>query len=218
MHSSKDTTNVGLNTYETIRDDVIFGRLAPGEKLKLDALKARYDVSISTLREMLNRLSGEGFIVAQEQRGFFVASMSEADLREIAALRILIESHALESSLRNGDTEWEGRVVAAHHKLQRTERSIQAGDSSIKEAWKRYDWEFHQALIHSCGSKALLDVHGKIFDKYLRYQMQVTNIRGVETAQSHQELLDAALDRDTQRAQAVLRQHIESGVEHCLKG
>jgi len=217
MLSARETANVGLDTYETIRDDIIFGRLMPGEKLKLDALKARYKVSISTLREMLNRLSGEGFVVAQEQRGFSVSPMSEKNLREMADLRILVESHALEMSINNGDTEWEGRIVAAHHKLHLTERQIEAGDKSIKETWKRYDWEFHQTLIHACGSSALLDVHGAIFDKYLRYQMRVNDIRGVETVQSHQELLDAALARDVGLAKLALLHHIETGVEHCLK-
>jgi DNA-binding GntR family transcriptional regulator len=216
MHTVKESSNVGLTTYEAIRSDIIFGRLAPDEKLKLDTLKTRYEASISTLREMLNRLSSEGFVVAKEQRGFFVSSVSETDLREIADLRILVESHALEKSIRNGDTEWEGRIVAAHHKLQRMEQRMQAGDHSIRETWKRYDWEFHQTLIQSCGSIALLDIHGTIFDKYLRYQMRVLTFRGENAAQEHRELLDAALERNAAGAQEILRRHIKGGVEHSL--
>ncbi|MCP4089462.1 MAG: GntR family transcriptional regulator, partial [Gammaproteobacteria bacterium] len=156
-----------------MRSDIIFGRLVPNTKLKLDNMKASYNASISTLRETLNRLASEGFVVAEEQRGFFVAPVSAEDLREISDLRILLECTALRQSIKNGDTDWEGAVASAHHKLQRMEQKMLAGDESQKELWKRYDWEFHQSLILACGSRNLLEIHGTIYDKYLRYQMQI---------------------------------------------
>ncbi len=218
MQNTRERENIGTSTYAAIRKDIIFGRLAPDEKLKLEALKARYGTSVSTLREMLNRLSSEGFVIAREQRGFFVAPVSPANLREIADLRILVEGHALKLSIGNGDTEWEGQIVAAHHKLQSTERKMQEGDSSIKEIWKRYDWEFHQTLILACNSQALMDIHATVFDKYLRYQLRVLTFRGEIAANEHRQLLEASLDRDTRRALKILRQHIEGGVEHSLNG
>ena len=69
---AKHLHNVGTSTYAKIKRDIIFGELAPGIKLKLDALKNRYSASVSTLRETLNRLASEGFVRAEEQRGFFV--------------------------------------------------------------------------------------------------------------------------------------------------
>ena len=53
--------------------DIVFGRLPPGKKLKLDTLKADYGPSVSTLREILNRLSSERLVVAEGQKGFEVA-------------------------------------------------------------------------------------------------------------------------------------------------
>ncbi len=217
MQNSKESANVGISTYAAIRKDIIFGQLEPDEKLKLEALKARYGTSVSTLREMLNRLSSEGFVIAREQRGFFVAPVSADDMREIADLRILVEGHALELSIKNGDTEWEGQIVAAHHKLQRSEQIMLSGDESIRETWKRYDWEFHQTLIQACNSKNLMDVHATVFDKYLRYQLRVLTFRGEIAAREHRQLLESSLDRDTKTALEILRQHIEGGVEHSLQ-
>ena len=68
-------------------------------------------------------------------------------------MRLLLESHALALSFAAGDVEWEGRVVAAHHKLEATERLLLAGERDATAAWKRYDGEFHQALISACGSR-----------------------------------------------------------------
>ncbi|MGO7668283.1 GntR family transcriptional regulator, partial [Rhizobium ruizarguesonis] len=59
-----------------MRADIIFGRLAPGQKLKLESLKEYYETSISTLREVLNRLSSEGLVVAEGQKGFEVSPVS----------------------------------------------------------------------------------------------------------------------------------------------
>ncbi|MGY2938442.1 DNA-binding GntR family transcriptional regulator [Bradyrhizobium sp. GM6.1] len=147
--------SAGDSGYQRIRSDIIFGVLTPSGRLKLDAMKEDYGVSISTLREILNRLTSEGFVVAEGQRGFEVAPISIQNLRELAGLRILLEQHAMAESFRAGDVEWEGRVVSAHHKLAATERTVlKEGDDP--ELRKRYDGEFHQALISNCGSRELM--------------------------------------------------------------
>ncbi|RUM20555.1 GntR family transcriptional regulator [Rhizobium vallis] len=210
------TETVAESSYRRIRADIIFGRLAPAQKLKLESLKETYETSVSTLREILNRLSSEGLVVAEGQRGFEVSPVSATDLREIAALRLLLEIHALEQSFEHGDVEWEARLVSAHYKLSRMERVMASGDTSQAEDWKRYDWEFHQALISACGSKLLMEMHSVIFDKYLRYQMVALSYRGEIAAKEHQQLLDAALGRDQQMAKQVLTVHIKDGVEHAL--
>ena len=213
---NEPASTIGENAYRRIRSDIVFGRLAPGQKLKLERLRDTYGASISTLREILNRLSSESLVVAEGQRGFEVAPVSAENLREIAALRLLLEGHALEQSFAAGDMEWEGRVVAAHHKLATLERRMRAGDFSETELWKRYDWEFHQALISACGSVVLMETHAGVFDKYLRYQMIALSFRGDIAAEEHRIMHDAALERDAAKAREVLVRHVEGGVEHAL--
>ena len=73
MKAERDAGGVGVSsigdsTYRRIRADIIFGRLRPGQKLKLDTLRDSYEASVSTLREILSRLASEGFVVAEGQR------------------------------------------------------------------------------------------------------------------------------------------------------
>jgi DNA-binding GntR family transcriptional regulator len=206
----------GEKAYRRIRADIIFGRLAPGQKLKLDSLKEAYGVSVSTLREMLNRLTAEGLIVAENARGFEVAPVSAQNMKEVANLRQLLECHALQQSFAAGDMEWEGRVVSAHHKLSQMEKRMISGDRGDPELWKRYDWEFHHALISACGSKALLEAHSAVYDKYLRYQMVAVVFRGEIAAREHKQLLECALKRDAQTAQTILIKHIQDCVTFTL--
>ena len=217
IRSAAEHDSVGDKAYRQIRTDIVFGKLAPGQKLRLDAMRQQYGVSVSTLRELLSRLVAEGLVLAEGQRGFEVSPVSAANLREIAALRLLLEGHALERSFAAGDVEWEGRVVAAHHKLALMEKRMVKGQRNDTELWKRYDWEFHHALISACGSAALLELHAPIYDKYLRYQMVIGLYRGDIAADEHQRLLACALERDAATAREILTTHLEACVEYTVR-
>jgi DNA-binding GntR family transcriptional regulator len=213
---TQDYDSVSEKAYRRIRTDIIFGKLAPAEKLRLDRLREDYGASVGTLRELLSRLASEGLVLAEGQRGFEVAPVSAENLREIAALRLLLESHALAQSFQAGDMDWEGRVVSAYHKLSAIEKRLLTGDRADPETWKRYDWEFHHALISACGSNALLETHAPVYDKYLRYQMVAGIFRGEIAAREHQQLLECALGRDAKTARDVLVVHIEACVDFTL--
>ncbi|UFN47698.1 GntR family transcriptional regulator [Roseomonas sp. OT10] len=214
--SEPGETTIGEAAYRRIRTDIVFGRLAPGRKLGLDRMRATYGASVSTLRELLSRLASEGLIVAEGQRGFEVAPVSAEDFREVTSLRLLLESHAMAQSFAAGGLDWEGGVVAAHHKLAALEHRLLAGEQAEVETWKRYDWEFHRALIAACGSKLLLQAHAAMYDRYLRYQMVAVVFRGEEAAAEHRRLLDSALARDSAAGQAALAEHLEACVRHVL--
>ncbi|MGK7870063.1 GntR family transcriptional regulator [Falsiroseomonas sp. E2-1-a20] len=202
--------------YRLIRGDLLRGILAPGQKLRLEALRDRYGAGISTLREVLSRLTVEQFIVAEGQRGFEVAPLSAANLHEVASLRLLLETHALEQAFHAGDLEWEARVIAAHHRLAQMQDRLRAGDAAALDQWRRLDAQFHQALISACGSRTLMATHAATFDRYLRYQNIALGFRGDIAVREHQALLDAALRRDAAAARQVLAGHIGGGVDQAL--
>jgi DNA-binding GntR family transcriptional regulator len=211
-----EDTAVGDRLYSRIRGDVIFGRLAPGRRLTLDRMREEYGSSIGTLREVLSRLSADGFVTAEGARGFEVAAASVDNLREVAAMRLLLECQALRESFQAGDVEWEGRIVSAHHKLSIYEKKMNAGDRRESEAWKRYDAAFHSALISACGSTLLLEMHSAIYDKYLRYLVLADVYRGQVAVLEHRKLLNYGLARDWKSAQRTLVRHVEDCVEYIV--
>lgn len=209
-------TTIADRAYDRIRADIVFGRLRPGAKLRLDRLAEDYGASVSTLREILNRLTSEGLVIAEGQRGFQVTPVSSDGFQDVAAMRLLLETYAIPLSFASGDLEWESRMVAAHYKLAAMERRMIAGDRESTELWKRYDREFHQVLIGACGSQTLLDLYGGVFDQYLRYQMVAVVFRGKVAAAEHSALLDCALARDSARACDVLERHVNGCVAHTI--
>jgi DNA-binding GntR family transcriptional regulator len=204
--------------WRLIRGDILRGVLKPGRKLKLDGLRESYGASVGTLRESLNRLIAERLVIAEGQRGFEVAPFAEKELRELAQLRLLLECHALEHAFRSGDVEWEGRVVAAHHKLSQMEDRLRAGDGDALDPWRRFDSEFHRTLISACGSRTLMATHATVFDRYLRYQNLALGFRGEIAVREHLGLREAAIRRDVAEARAILNAHILGGVEAALAG
>ena len=133
--------------YRRLRNDIVSGRLAPSEKLKLGRLKMTYGISISTLRGILNRLTSEGLIVAESARGFEVAPVSADNFKELANLRLLLECHALQRSFALGDMDWEGRVVAAHHKLFHGKADPGRRQTRGLEVLKRYRLRISSGVV-----------------------------------------------------------------------
>jgi DNA-binding GntR family transcriptional regulator len=203
--------------FRQIRQDIISGALAPGTRIKLEQAKERYSISVSSLREILSRLTTENLVRAEGQRGFEVSPASQKELEELADLRVVLETHAIGLSFAAGNLEWEGRIVAAHHKLAAAEKKLLAGDTSRTVDWVRYDWEFHQAIVSACNSSSLMAALSSVFDRFLRYHMLAQSFRGKAVVDDHKLLFDLALKRDVEGARAVIRKHIRSGVEHVLK-
>jgi len=207
---------VGELALRRIREDIVAGALPPGMRLKLDALRSQYGASVSTLREILNRLASESLVVAEGQRGFEVAPATADNLREVADLRLLLESHAIRLSLTSGDLDWEGRVVAAHHKLSVIEAQLLSGELERTAQWVRYDFAFHNALISACGSRTLLDLHASVFDRFIRYHMLAVSFRGAAVRDDHKSLFELAMQRDIEGIVGKLTSHIRSGVDYVL--
>ncbi|MBU3031448.1 GntR family transcriptional regulator [Paracoccus marinaquae] len=213
----KPIASIGDSVLQQIRFDIVRGRLQPRQRLRLERLRETYGASVTTLREILNRLVAEGLVVAEGQRGFEVAPVCIAELRELAEMRIMLESHALRRSLSEGSLEWEAGVVSAHHMLQSVEHGLIGGDSGAIETWVRYDWNFHRATVAACDMPALMATHANIFERYLRYHLLALDFRGAAVAKDHERLRDLVIARQTDATLVLLEAHIRAGMEHIIR-
>lgn len=193
--------------YDMLRDDIIHGRFEPGAKLRIDELKRRYGMGATPLREALNRLSAEGFVIAKGQRGFCVADISIEDLEDITNLRVVLEALALTKSIQKGDDNWEAQIVAAYHRLTKIETQ---NKPDISE-WESRNRDFHLALISACTSKWLNRFYSTLYDQHKRYRniARVMTPSGPRDAhREHEEIYKATLDRDIERACEANEKHI----------
>jgi len=202
--------------YKRLRDDVLAGVLEPGEKLRMNVLQQRYGMGLSPLREALLRLSSEGLVRSESQRGFEVAPVSVAELQDLTRARICLDTAALAQAMHSGDADWEARIVAADHLLARTPLPDQQDDLESARVWEERHRAFHQALIAGSGSEWLVRLHNQLVDHSERYRKTrllhhkdaAARVRNV--VDEHREITDAVLARDVPRATALLTAHLQA--------
>lgn len=200
-----------------LRHDILHGLLAPGARLNLETLRDELDVGLSPLREAVTRLVSDGLIDVAAQRGYSVAPISAANYREISALRIELEPLALRLSIGQGGLDWESEVMAALHRLTRTER--RDGDVSSLTAWEAENNAFHLVLISRCGMPLLLRILRGLIAMNDRYRLIFLKAAGRQrdVAAEHAAIARAAIDRRPDEAAALLAEHIRQSGEALLR-
>lgn len=196
--------------FRILRHQILRGEIAPGEKLRIEVLQKEYSFSSSPLREALNRLVAEGLVTADDHRGFRAASMSPSDLHDITSFRLVAEPAAFAQSIAAGTDEWEGRIVAAHHQLERIEEKIAREEAHWNEEWTIRHKGFHMALVSAASSVRLIATCSSLFDQAERYRRfsARNRIKPRNTQGEHRRLMEAAVGRQTELAVALLKEHL----------
>lgn len=197
--------------FTRLRDDVLNGVLQPGQKLKIETLRERYDVGASPVREALSMLTAEGLVQRLDQRGFRVTDISVSAFEELLRTRCWLEERALRESIENGSESWEESVLLAHHRLSRTPRSASQNDHR-SPVWEIAHRRFHMALLSACRSQFLIGYCGQLYDLNIRYRNLAGSVAypSRNVGQEHRNICDAALARDAHRAVALLIDHYTS--------
>jgi DNA-binding GntR family transcriptional regulator len=195
--------------YRSIKHELLSGQVEPGAKLRIDPLCARLGVGASPIREALSRLVSEGFVIAEEQKGFRAAAMSVAEFREITELRILLETTAVRRAIEHGNEDWEAAIIAAYHRLTRAEERVKAGENVAD--WELRNRDFHNALVAACGSDWLMRLREMLYAHSQRYRLQslLAGAQRRDTPKEHRKMRDAVLARDADKAAELIRQHFQ---------
>lgn len=198
-------------TFGQLRDDILSGKLAPGEKLLVERLKERYGVGGGTLREALSRLVSEAMVSAEGQRGFTVAPIAIEELLDITRVRVAIETEALRTSIRQGDAGWRERLQAAYDELSALEQPLL--EENVRR-WEAANGRFHEALLSACHSPWTLRLVRQLTqhsERYRRYAFGLHSGRDVHT--EHQLIFEAAIAGQDARAALALESHIRATPE-----
>jgi DNA-binding GntR family transcriptional regulator len=208
-----------LDLYDKLRDDLLSGRLRPGQKLQMRFLMDAYQAGQTPLREALNRLTAEGLVEAREQRGFLVASVSRSELRELTMTRCWLEELALRKAMEAATPAWEEALVVAHHRLSRTPRSLNPEQFEDNPEWERLHRIFHRTLVSQCGSAPLIGFCDQLADQLYRYR-RLSIRRAFPTRKvgdEHQAIVSAVLDRDVEHAVELLMRHYRQTADVILE-
>ena len=193
-----------------IREDLSSGHLRSGQKLLQEQLAARYGVSRIPLREALNELQAEGLVVHEPNRGYFVAELRAADMREVYRLRELLEAEAIKAACRNLSDVAVDRISELADEV---ELALSTGDLSTIGPANR---AFHFAVFKAAGMPRLIRILNSLWDATEVYRglyfQNVPNHRHIN--EEHAALIAALRVRDSRAAVAAQAAHRDRSLAH----
>lgn len=202
-------TTAASAIFAAVRADILSGELAPGLRLRIDGLCERFAATANPVREALNRLAAEGLVDIKDQRGFWVASASLEEWRELVRTRCLVEACALREAIANRDEAWEDGVVLSLHRLSRTPRFQPESELAPNPEWEKRHHAFHNALLEACKAPTLLAFCEELRERSDRYRhiASISPEARKTYGDEHKSIAEAALASDADLAARLLTEH-----------
>lgn len=195
--------NLSHEAATTIRDQILNGELAAGDRVNEVHLAASLELSRTPLREALSLLTSESFLIQQPRRGYFVRGLSLDEFDQLYDMRALLDPEAL----RIAGLPLRGQIDELHRLNEAIRKATHDPVRVIEldDAW-------HLRLIDHCPNRILLDTIGHFILRTRRYEhAYLRSGTHVEVALAdHEEILAGLDDDDLQRACSGLRVNMRS--------
>jgi len=200
------------SVYELIREDIISGRLNPNERLKVAELAERYETSTNPVREALQQLRGEGFVVMEPNRGARVMPIDENFVRDIIEIEVLIEP-AL--------TRWFVSIANAADivELEAIQAQIEANNFEDRVNHGLLDTRFHQFIYDRHYNRHAAELwwkHREILRAISR-RFPTSLSRRNSVLKEHRDLIEAIRAQDADAAAAVVAAHVQGSGRHIIE-
>jgi DNA-binding GntR family transcriptional regulator len=198
--------------YRDIKHAIVRCEFEPGERLRVDDLSRRFEISSSPVREALSRLAEQGLVRSLDKRGFRVAPLTIEGIADLTRVRLLVECEALRDAMAHGGDAWEAEMVAAAHSLSLIEQRLGEQPVALDDHWSERHRAFHLAIYSACKSPLLLELVSGLFDSAERYRRYSASHRQGERGKhdEHEKILKSVLGRDANAAVALLTRHISA--------
>jgi DNA-binding GntR family transcriptional regulator len=195
-----------------VRARIMDGTFPPGSQIREARLALRLNVSRGPVREALQRLIQEGLLVNKKNRGVFVISLREEDIRDVYLARGAIEREAAKILIRRGDTE-------AFDCLEELVDRMSA--ASEKHEWPELaDWDlgFHEMLVRSSRSKRLQRMFSTLL---VEARMCLSALESAypiheRLVEEHRNILYAMRHGEEQQALELIHAHLKGAVEDLI--
>lgn len=205
--------SVNTHIYDQIKAHILSNHFRPGNKLVHQDLAEMFKVSRTPIREALERLYQECFVVHYPRRGFYVAEIDAEEARQLFGVREALEMYAFRLSVENG-------VKFDLAKLKRINKNYQnAVEESHTKNRMVLDREFHIELAAHCDNACLIKDLERIFERIIMKLRGDSYLifRGIEAHKEHLELLRVTSRKEYGKAEQLLSAHIRAGLARLLE-
>jgi DNA-binding GntR family transcriptional regulator len=186
---------------ETIRDAILKGNMKPGERVSEPDLAERFGISRTPIREAFRQLESEGYLHVVPRKGAVVASLSERDIEEFYAIKIILEGFAARMAAEKLTARDLERLESINERLQKI-----ASEGDVKNFFRVHN-EFHEVFIKAAGNEKLHDMINQLVMKFKRLRLASLSQPGrMEiSVEDHRNMIQAFKDHDGDRADSLVR-------------
>lgn len=202
-----DTDSLGDRVFVALRDDLMWGRLRPTDRLSESSLAERYEVSRTPVREALARLLADG-LVERRDRGLYPYRPRIDDLEDLYELRITLELRGIERVEQGEGARHDAEILQA---LLESWREFRKSPPVPDAGIVKEDEQFHCGLLTAAGNQALVGALEAVNSRIRPMRMfdYLTEDRVLATIDEHIDITERILDGDLVRARALLHAHID---------
>src|SRR5688572_17327511 len=188
--------------YESLRDAISDGRIAPGERVREEEVARNLGVSRTPVREALQRLQQRGLLVLGAGRGLVVARLTQQQVIELYAMRQILEG----SAARFAATHATPAEIAILYQLQEELKAAE-GDELLHTNLNR---QFHQAIYEAAHNRYVLQTLDSLHDSFALLRSTTFRLRQRQrdSNEERRRIIAAIEKRDPDLAEKEAREHI----------
>lgn len=200
--------------YQAIRDEILKGRLRPGNPLSRRRLAKQLGMSVLPVSDALRRLEEDGLVESRARAGTRVRVPSETDVRELYELREALESQTarLFAQRSTPAERRELKRMAEHVDVLFSRLATNADDQALRFEVHSHHVELHMRIAEQAGSRLLMQIIERKHVLIMNWLYDVTGRRTALPPGFHAKLANALISGDADHADAVMRAHVRYGL------
>jgi len=200
---------LGQHVFEHLKQAIIRGDVAPGDRLVESRIAEALDISRTPVREAIHKLEREGLLRKLPRGGFAVLSLTTEDIEETFGIRCVLERYAARLATINHTEE---ELKPLEDKIKEFQKCL---DEGRLEELPRINTAFHNLLYGLCKSPKLIKMISDLRDQIYRFRRIILNVAAMAkiSNQDHRKMLKAIRERDIERVEMLVEEHIMRGKE-----
>jgi DNA-binding GntR family transcriptional regulator len=200
--------------YMQLRDEIVFGRVLPGQRIKEAWWARKFGCSRGPVREAFNQLERQGLLALTPHQGAVVAKSSSEDVRDYFGILELLEGKATEWAtplLTSDDIE---KLAEINHAM----KNIPRDDNDFEESWIPLNLEFHTLFTLRCGNTKMDWIIEDVRMRMTRYRYASFAMTAIdEYLQDHDRIIEAVRKGDSIEAGNAMTTHISRAKDMIMR-
>lgn len=200
---------------EALSDEILSGRLAPGERIDLGRYAATWNISVTPLRDAAKQLESIGLIRILPRRGIFVSEIDLNELRDIFDVRLALECIAIRLATPHIPAREARRALQLY-----TDASANPSEAGRNQMLREIDRLVHVLVYEHCGNPRLRKIMDGVRDLITFSQRTIiakSDEAFVKTLPEHIAICEAICARDPDRAASEMQRHLENSLYRIEK-